>query len=240
MSELEQIPQSEIDRLIDGEAGAAEQQSLLRRLDETEDGWRRLALCFVEAQTWGSELRLIAEPAVVSEPLRPEVARPSASRAPGWVTVGLTAAVMLVAGLLAGMELRVEPTPPGNSIADSRPGEADEARSPNGRDGFPIAPEELGPGNSEPGTQFVEFVLNDEPGSARTVSVPIHSDGDLEQLLNSSESVLSPGIHEFLDNRGHQLVEERGLIPVELPDGRIAVIPVRQVQLRHMMNRFGQ
>jgi len=33
---------------------AAEQQLLLRRLDETDDGWRCLALGFVEAQTWGT------------------------------------------------------------------------------------------------------------------------------------------------------------------------------------------
>lgn len=246
MSELE-ILQSEIDRLIDGEATAAEQQLLLRRLDESDDGWRRLALGFVEAQTWGTELRSLTEsaetqtmsPAVDTVPAETQL---QTSRSPGWITVALTAAVMLVAGLLAGMELGVDPAPQGDQIADST------GQSPSGetgepsenKDGFPIPPNELGPGNAEPQTEFVELVLNEEPGRARTVSVPIHSDGNLDRVLNASESILSPGVHELLDNRGHQLFEERGLIPVELPDGRLAVIPVRQVQLRHMLNRFGQ
>ena len=164
------------------------------------------------------------------------------SRSPGWVTVALTAAVMLVAGLLAGMELRVDSVPDGGLIADSAgqhpSGETD--KPSENKDGFSIPSEELGPGKAEPQTEFVDLVLNEEPGRARTVSVPIHSDGNLDRVLNATESMLLPGLHEFLDNRGHQLFEERGLIPVELPDGRLAVIPVRHVQLRHMLNRYGQ
>lgn len=245
MSELE-ILQTEIDCLVDGEASAAEQQSLLRRLDETDDGWRRLALGFVEAQAWGTELRSLsesAEPQSVSPVADTPAAPPlQTSRSPGWVTVALTAAVMLVVGLLAGMELRVNPVPEGGLIADStgQSQSGEEGETSENEDGFPIPPRELGPGNAEPQTEFVELVLNEEPGLARTVSVPIHSNGNLDRVLNASESILSPGLREFLDNRGHQLFEERGLIPVELPDGRLAVIPVRQVQLRHMLNRFGQ
>lgn len=246
MGELE-ILQTEIDRLVDGEATAAEQQSLLRRLDETDDGWRCLALGFVESQTWGTELRSLAESADPQSVPR-AVDTMSAetqlqtSRSPGWVTVALTAAVMLVSGLLAGMELRVDTVPEGDLIADttgaSPSGETDEP--PENEDGFPIPAKKLAPGNGVPQTEFVELVLNEEPGLARTVSVPIHSDGNLDRVLNASESILSPGLHELLDKRGHQLFEDRGLIPVELPDGRLAVIPVRQVQLRHMLNRFGQ
>jgi len=246
MSELE-ILQTEIDRLVDGEATADEQQALLRRLDETDDGWRCLALGFVEAQTWGTELRSLGEAAEPQKVL-PAVDTTAAespkqtSRSPGWATVALTAAVMLVAGLLVGMELRVNPEREGGLFADStgQSSSAEIDESAENNDGFPISPDESGPGNARPQTEFVELVLNEEPGLARTVSVPIHSDGNLDRVLNASESILSPGVHEILDNRGHQLFEERGLIPVELPDGRLAVIPVRQVQLRHMLNRFGQ
>jgi hypothetical protein len=103
------------------------------------------------------------------------------------------------------------------------------------RDKTRLAPSEL-----NPETEFLEFVLNDEPGGARAVSIPIHTDGNPNSLLQSSGPALSRELQEFLHEHGHEFVEQRDLISVQLPDGRHAVIPVREVQLTHMMNRFGQ
>lgn len=260
MSNPEQIPQSTLDRMVDGELTNLDQQSLLRRLDETEDGWRRLGLSYVEAQAWGAEVRSltasVSEEASAKLPARsPETARPQetvqrmpesafpSSHGPGWLTLALTASVMLVAGLLAGMEIGTDPA--GDSMAGAPhgtsptlPATKDEPRtlaSERNGNGFPIAPREF-----HPETEFVEFALNDEPGPGQSVLVPILSGGDSDSLLESSGPVLSPDLQRFLRERGHEFVEHRELISVQLPDGRQAVIPVRQVQLRHRINRFGQ
>ena len=53
-----------LDRLVDGELSPGERQQVLRWLDMREDGWRRCALAFLEAQTWGHQFKqLIADPA---------------------------------------------------------------------------------------------------------------------------------------------------------------------------------
>lgn len=252
MSDIQPVLQIEIDRVVDGEAAPAEQRSLLRRLAESDDGWKRLALGFVEAQTWGTEIRSLTEPVNGKPVRRPELVTapvpqtqpdPADNRSPGWVTVVLTASVMLVTGLLIGMEFGVDRISPGNIVSDVRPGTSEKPMPSNNsgdRNGFPIPAENIDAGNTKPKTEFVEFVLNEQPGRAQTVSVPIRSEGNLDQFLNSSASVLSPDLRHFLENRGHQFTEQRDLIPVELSDGRIALIPVRQVELQHMMNRFGQ
>lgn len=43
---------SQIDLLIDGELSPEARRELLARLDDSPDGWRRLALGFLEAQAW--------------------------------------------------------------------------------------------------------------------------------------------------------------------------------------------
>ncbi len=51
------------DRLVDGELSATERQQLLASLDNREDGWRRCALAFLEAQAWGGEFKqMLADP----------------------------------------------------------------------------------------------------------------------------------------------------------------------------------
>ena len=51
------------DRLVDGELSASERQQLLAALDTTDDGWRRCALAFLEAQTWGQQIKhLVTSP----------------------------------------------------------------------------------------------------------------------------------------------------------------------------------
>ena len=53
-------------RLIDGELPFAEQRALLGGLDEAPDGWKRLALGLLEAETFRRELRTCAPPEPVA------------------------------------------------------------------------------------------------------------------------------------------------------------------------------
>src|SRR6476660_6662394 len=50
-----------IDRLVDGELGEHEQRQLLVALEAEPEGWRRCALAFVEAQSWGQEMRVMSD-----------------------------------------------------------------------------------------------------------------------------------------------------------------------------------
>ncbi len=60
----------QLDLLVDGELADAARRQLLTTLEARPDGWRRLALAFLEAQSWGSGLRSFAAPQkpVASDP----------------------------------------------------------------------------------------------------------------------------------------------------------------------------
>src|SRR5690349_18552203 len=61
-----------LDRLVDGELSELERQELLSALDDEPAGWRRCALAFLEAQTWGADLKSFrdqpSEPVVPAKP----------------------------------------------------------------------------------------------------------------------------------------------------------------------------
>src|SRR5688500_14578872 len=85
-----------IDRLVDGELTDPERRELLLKLENQSDGWRRCALAFLEAQTWGNEFRsLIAAP--VAETVVTPVSRPVSWLSGPWGSALAVAASFLVA-----------------------------------------------------------------------------------------------------------------------------------------------
>ena len=56
----------QIDRLVDGELSGDEYREVLMLVDEEEDGWRRCATAFLEAQAFGQEFQSVR--AIVDAP----------------------------------------------------------------------------------------------------------------------------------------------------------------------------
>lgn len=83
---------SQIDLLIDGELSPEARRELLARLDESPDGWRRLALAFLEAQAWRESFAEAAREAPLPVPLI--TIRPKRLRLAPWMA---RAAVVLAA-----------------------------------------------------------------------------------------------------------------------------------------------
>lgn len=55
------LDQRALDRLVDGELDAEARRELLLSLDARPDGWRRCALAFLEAQSWGRTMKGLVE-----------------------------------------------------------------------------------------------------------------------------------------------------------------------------------
>lgn len=72
----------------------------------------------------------------------------------------------------------------------------------------------------------------------QVVDVPLSTDVDLETLLNDSRPLFSRELRESLERTGQRLEESRDLWSVDLPDGRQAVIPVRQVRVNNVSTIF--
>ena len=51
-----------IDRLVDGELSAEHRRAFLAAMEHSENGWRRCALAFLEAQSWRSEFKHLVGP----------------------------------------------------------------------------------------------------------------------------------------------------------------------------------
>jgi len=97
----EPLPGGALDRLVDGSLPDAERRTLLLRLDNEPDGWRRCALAFLEAQAWREAFAPLAiSAASVPAPTTLRVAA-SASK-PSRIAARWTA---LAAGLMAAFAL---------------------------------------------------------------------------------------------------------------------------------------
>jgi hypothetical protein len=83
-----------IDRLVDGELSGDERGELLSRLDQSADGWRMLALAFLEAQTWRSALHAAHDPKPEAEPRLPVMAQPRRDRSLLWLATCMATALL--------------------------------------------------------------------------------------------------------------------------------------------------
>jgi len=83
-----------IDRLVDGELADEERGELLSRFDQSADGWRTVALAFLEAQSWRQALHAPRESKTLTEPPLPALARPRRQRSLLWLATCVAAALL--------------------------------------------------------------------------------------------------------------------------------------------------
>jgi len=241
------IDQLLLDHFVEGELTDAERRDVLLRLNAEPDGWRRLALTFVEAQRWCREFRALAadaegeawEPVRLREssPTRP-LAKPRSMRRPRiprWAVAasGLAAAFLLglaLGGLTWGW--------PGSSrnIAErghGEPGESSEAVLPPG----PVCTTEGGPGPGgfrEPPMLRLAF---QEPGSdtPRYIDVPVLEASEVPAgLLENPPPAIPVALKRLLEQSGFQVVERTRVQPVQLSDGRRLDLFGSETQVRYV------
>ena len=239
-NEQELTPEDErlLDLLVDGELDDARRRHLLLTFEEKPSGWRRCALAFLEAQSWGSTFKsmLAEKPAVPSETFQqPAVAiaaisseqaeQPISRQEKLWHIKPMSgfamAASMLVAFTL-GLALRNAYTPSDGTPEGliSRPGETA---------GFQFAPTMRN--TPDAASDNVQLVV-DGDGAQRTVDVPLVDD---PSLVNSypfqNESAIPAEVLHQLQQMGHRVEYQRRLAPVELQDGRRFYVPVEDVKI---------
>src|SRR5262245_4087716 len=83
------------DRLVDGELSPAEYRDLLAGLDAAPEGWKRLALAFLEAQALGCELGKVREELATRSKKRTTM-RPERSKFVPWEFLLAIAASLLL------------------------------------------------------------------------------------------------------------------------------------------------
>ncbi|MBN8624204.1 MAG: hypothetical protein J0M17_01820 [Planctomycetes bacterium] len=218
--------QRQLDRLVDGEVSETERRELLLRLEHSSDGWRRCALAFLEAQAWRGEAKaLVSEPAT---PLRTPAVSPASTYRGGsnswngmklWLPLATAAGFLLAVGYFNWFSGTpgVDPSDPQNlrQLANER--------SPG-----LVAP--AGGGNAN----NLQLVVAPGPaGDGGVVEVPLVGDERMQETLyGPMAQQIPPEVERMLQQAGNQVVRERRLMPIQLPDGRRVIVPVEQVEIR--------
>ncbi len=231
-----------LDRLVDGELDEATRRQLLASFDHRPEGWRRCALAFLEAQSWGKELTVFSrEPAKapiqtvpnpepseqaanseITSAVQPvEGSRHSSFR---WSTFWAMAASFLLAfvGVLyLHGDLKFRPVGLGESIADQS--------NPPMRNGLVQA---RGQGSNANGPQIITVAFPNQNGKLQTMQLPVVEGNSPDDLLpGRDDPAVPPQVLEYFRNSGQEVKQEREIVPLQLQDGRRAFMPVNRVRV---------
>ncbi len=203
------IDETLVDRMVAGSLAPADLRKAVALLDQTPDGWKRLALGFLEEQAIGDALRADATaPRAPRRRLRP-------------LALASAAAVAFALGWI-GRELRPTGTRPPALVAaqPQLPPQIEtvaRAQTP--------APVVFDPPAANP----------DSPALVPTVITATQLEA-VERYLATQPSGIPERARYLLERDGYKIAEEREFVSQVLPDGRVIVAPVDRVQIQYAGN----
>lgn len=227
------VDDAQLDMLIDGELDDAERRDVLSQLDAEPDGWRRCALAFLEAQSWREEMRTISKEPVEVVALAPR-SRPSRQRILAVLAVAASFLLALGLGLAIGKRFDQDsPLAPPTPIADLElPKETIDVEPT----AVPSSEDAL---ESAMPYQYVSIPTQDPvSGQTDSIRMPVVP----RELLGEGwpyrlPAVLPDRVVQSLYQRGHDVVQQRRLVPFQAADGSRVVFPVDEVELVPVRNR---
>ena len=236
----------QFDLLVDDELSDQQRRELLSGLDDEPGGWRRCALAFIEAQSWGKDLRSVLYKSVGREGNTRAVAASSAPvpirrasvfrRLPTWLAMAASFFLALVSVWWLRDAWRSGPAalrPPVDNIAESRVTERSDGE-PHPPQGFESKLPEAASG----AWKMVTLTGPEGPeGPTGSVRLPaIERDSLDEAWLSRFPAAMSDDVLQALERAGHRVRRHRELVPFEMQDGRRLVVPVDQVEVHYVGN----
>ena len=223
------IDQSLLDRMVDGQLSEPERHALLEELEQTPDGWRRLALAYVEAGAWAADFgefvgqkqnQLAANMAPVSSPAR------SGGPVVRWAMV-----VGLLLAVASGFALRglwgVSPASDhANNTAQSRL----ETEDPLVSSPSPSKLKTVSPTRQETVTLLVNAGASD---ALERIEIPLLDAADVEDewFFGSHAPIPKQFLEEF-QQQGRQVRTGRTFHQLTLGDGRQIVVPIDSIEVQ--------
>jgi hypothetical protein len=230
-----------IDRLVDGELSAGEERSLLAVLEFQPDGWRRCALAFLEARALKAELAAVthgdSEPLngkpvklllpadnKAGAPATAPVARRSWSAA---LSIATSIGLAFFLGIVAHRHWNGALHNQLSVITDEHGAARDPAS--RGTDTNAVSGSDLAAAQST-----ITMSLVDNRGDIeRQLEIPVvETDSFDPRWLQGPPSAIPQKLADALRRNGHIVEEQRLFVPVRLDDGRQAIIPFDQAEVR--------
>lgn len=221
---LDEIDTDQLDAFVDGELSDDEQRGLLLRLDTDPDGWRRLALAFVEAQRWRRELRtVVADVGGSPAPPKPTRAVQSVRRLAFIRRVAgplaITAAALLV-GVALGHSIRDR-----DGVRHVARADSDAVPQASGKQKLhevrPSAPGD-GPSALPPVAMQIARIGFTDPASGEVRQIEAAVTGPPEApilRLNEPIAALPEGLRLSLERAAFELITSQRVYPLRLETG---------------------
>jgi hypothetical protein len=239
------------DRLADGELSDAEERALLSGLDAQPDGWRRCALALLEAHAWNKELMAIADghaPHMNGTQMQlsgmsfcaigsANAATAKINDRPGqphpWIghlAVAACVALAFFLGMAARGYWSVDGVNVRGVVAETSQGalaQSDQQQT-------------SGLGTLQAVASSLSMALFDSQGDAQErFEVPLVEANQLDpNWLATPPAAMPPDEVEALRREGYRVDQQRWLVPVVLDDGRQAIVPVDQANVRYAGVQF--
>ena len=232
------IDDAQLDLLVDGELNDAQRREVLSRLDTEPDGWRRCALAFLEAQSWREGMRAVASQSAVAAAAIAPNSRPARRRLR--TILAMAACFLLAFGLgltiddFAGRRVPSKSTIPATAqLVDVPVPAKTPAVEPFAAPSPEAAPEATVP------YRYVSIPAEDPvSGKTESVRLPVVPQEYLgEGWPYRLPAVLPDRVVQRLRQRGHDVVQQRRLVPFQAADGSRVVFPVDEVELLPVGNR---
>jgi hypothetical protein len=206
---IDEVNQLEIQRCVDGELGDDQQRALLTRLEGTPDGWRILALAYVENQVWGEGCRAIVDaiPAQIATRTRSPVR--SMAR---WLAAAAAVVIFVGLGFAAGQRWG---SAAGPVLTGVRPTDSSD------HDGRP-APKPV---------MNLEFVSDSE--SSPDMTIPVFDRHDLGPEYWDEPEIVPADLRQALFRWGYDVRQQREFVSIPLSDGRQIAVPVDTVLMSY-------
>jgi hypothetical protein len=229
----------ELQRCVDGELLPEECRDLFRRLDESEGGWRELALLFAEDRlvSRGCREYLKAESPAMIYP----AGKRTAWRAISWPLVAASVLVGLLSPVLVQSMRRVDPMPAlsGNEPAPEQlagPVQSESAgdlamESSLTAETAPVLRTDTGARKPRP-LMELNLVGN---GNSESVSIPVYSPEHLRDVWPTGDSLLPQDVDRLLQGQGMELERQPTWLLYPLEDGSQILIPAESVKVRRSL-----
>jgi hypothetical protein len=218
-------PESQIDRLVDGELNETDRRVLLLQLEHEPEGWRRCALAFLEAQCWKQELGLMARsPDVAAEsPAQPAAAtvRAATSKWRASWRQNLATALILGACFLIALALGLSLRGNGSGGAHS----PDSSKVVSTKHDFPL--------NAQPADELL--TIDAANGQTESLCIPrARRDTFDKNVAEQGPDAIPPAVQREFERMGHQVVQQREIVPVPMNNGRRLMVPVDHAEIHYV------
>lgn len=226
------IDESAFDRLVDGEISEDERRRLLAGLDDMPNGWRRCALAFLEAQCWKQVLGPMTQKKAEIAPNHKAMPARSVWHNRFGTLVAMAASFLLAFWVGSHLQqLGIDH----RAASEQTTGQiAVKTLSPSPSRGVGPSVESM----PSPWKVVTVSPPSGSPDAGSSMQLPaVERDKIDQQWLRNLPPAMPDSVRQAFARSGHQVDEQRELVPVSLQDGRQLVVPVDNVNVHYVGNQ---